>query len=130
MVVSVQKYVKLFFHMIFYEICLSLNIQKVFHEKNEKAMVLTRAKVMSQLPGWVKELQQIAKAELQLEAPCKVCTNLLSAIITKVFNARTNTVLKRYQSTHLARGGAKSSQSSMRDERKHEGKGKRKAIRK
>ena len=124
------QYVKLF-HRIFYEICLRLNIQKLFHEKNEKAMVLARAKVMSQLPGWVKELQQIAAAELQLDEPSQVCTKLLSAIITKVFNARTNTVLKRYQSTHLAaRGGAKSSQSSMRDERKHEGEGKRKATRK
>ena len=118
-------YVKLF-HTIFYEICLCLNKKKLFDEKDKKAMALARATVMNQLNGWVQEVQMIASSELQFEDPAKVCMKLLSKIITKVFNARTNTVLKRYQSTHLARGGCTSSKSSMREERKHEGKGRKK----
>ena len=36
-------------------------------------------------------------------------------------------MLKRYQSTHLGRGGKKAVKSSLRDDMKHMGKGKKKA---
>ena len=80
---------------------------------------------MGPLPEWVEELQEISAIELNLEDPMKTCQSLLCTIIRKVFNARTNMVLKRYQSTHLARGGKKAVKSSLRDDLKHMGKGRK-----
>ena len=113
------KYAKLF-HRIFFQICVSLNKTTLIDQDDEKPMVHARAKVMGQLPEWVKELQEISGKELKLEDPTKTCRSLLATI------TRTNMVLKRYQSTHLARGGKKAVKSSLRDDLKHMGKGSRK----
>ena len=107
------------FHRIYFTICLSLNRKILFEDKNKKQMEVVRSNVMENLPAWVEELQKIAESELHLEDPSKTCTKLLSSIITKVFNARSNTLLKRYQSTHLARGQSKAVRSAFREDMKH-----------
>jgi hypothetical protein len=120
-------YAKLF-HQIYFTICLRLNSKILFLDKNKKQMEIARSNVMENVPAWVEQLQKIAESELHLEDPSKTCTKLLSAIITKVFNARSNTLLKRYQSTHLARGGSKAVRSAFREDMKHaSGKGKKRS---
>ena len=117
------------FHAILFAICDCLNKTTLFDTDDEKPMVRARATILGQIPGWVEEVEGIAATELQLLDSTKTCTELLLVIVTKVFNARTNTVLKRYQSTHLGRGGKKAVKSSLRDDMKHMGKGKKKAKR-
>ena len=117
------------FHVILFAICNCLNKTTLFDTDDEKPMVRARATVLGQVPGWVQEVEGIAATELQLlHSSTKTCTELLVVIlVTKVFNARTNTVLKCYQSTHLGRGGKKAVKSSLRDDMKHMGKGRKKA---
>jgi hypothetical protein len=60
--------------------------------------------------------------------PGKACCELLSDVVHKTFNAKANTMLKRYHSMFLARGGKEALRSSLRETRKHEGLGKRKNL--
>jgi hypothetical protein len=65
---------------------------------------------------------------LFLFQPKEACSQILREVITKTFNAKGNSIMKRYYSSVLARGGKKSSLSSNRECRKQEGLGKKKAA--
>jgi hypothetical protein len=112
------------FHGILYQIALSCNTQKMVENRNE-CMAIARSHVMNQVPGWAVKLEALT-AGLLLSKPKEACTQILTEIITKTFNAKGNSIMKRYYSCFLARGGKKSSLSSNRESRKHEGLGGRK----
>jgi hypothetical protein len=56
----------------------------------------------------------------------KACTALMSEIVQKTFHAKVSSVIKRYHSMFLARGGKEASRSSLREVRKQEGLGSQK----
>jgi hypothetical protein len=114
------------FHVILYQIALSCNTQKMVENRNE-CMAIARLQVMKQLPGWAVKLE-VLTAGLLLTKPKEACTQILTEIITKTFNAKGNSIMKRYYSCFLARGGKKSSLSSNRESRKHEGLGRKKTA--
>jgi hypothetical protein len=60
---------------------------------------------------------------LLLSKPKEACSQILTEIITKTFNAKGNSIMKRYYSCFLARGGKKSSLFTNRESRKQEGLG-------
>ncbi len=109
------------FHGILYQIVLSCNAQKMVENRNE-CMAIARLPVMNQVPGWAVKLE-VLTAGLLLSKPKEACTTqILTEIITKTFNAKGNSIMKRYYSCFLARGGKKSALSSNRESRKkHEG---------
>ena len=74
--------------------------------------------------SWALQLEKLT-AQLPLCNPKKGNEEILKEIVCKLFNAKGNSILKRYFSTYLARGGKKASQSSSRELRKHEGLGKK-----
>jgi len=87
-------------------------------------MALAREEVMMNMSTWTLSLKEITN-DLHLQNREVSCSTLLNEIIEKAFNAKANSVMKRYQSIFLARGGKHASQSTMREERKFEGKGRK-----
>ena len=112
------------FHGILYHMALCCNTQKMVENRNE-FMSIARKTVMAQVPGWAITLEELTVG-LLLSKPKEACSQILTEIITKTFNAKGNSIMKRYYSCFLARGGKKSSLSSNRESRKHEGIGRKK----
>ena len=96
----------------------TLNSQKKEVFKN------AREYIKKQLPSYAFSVEHGIAKGLPLKQPRKSCLALMDEILTKVFNANANAILRRYHSTYLARGGKASSLSSNREQRKHEGNGK------
>ena len=60
-----------------------------------------------------------------MENNTTACEEVMREVVVKMFNSKGNSIMKRYFSTYLARGGKKASQSSSCELRKHEGLGKK-----
>ena len=89
-------------------------------ENRNKFMEQPRDEVARNLPSWSKDLERRAEG-VYMANPEKACEELLSEIVTKIFNSKGNAVLKRYYSIFLARGGKEqSSRSTLRESRKQE----------
>ena len=118
------RYAELF-HKILFQISKMLNVIKMVENRN-KFMEQARDEVARNLPAWSKDLERRAEGVYMVN-PEKTCEELLSEIVTKIFNSKGNAVLKRYYSMFLARGGKEqSSRSTLRESRKQEGLGSRK----
>ena len=117
------RYSKLF-HNILFEVAKKVNVYAINTEKSE-VMKKARAEIWATLPGRAKLLAEDHLKGLPLNNAKVSCLDLLQEIVTKLFNSKANSILKRYYSTYLARGGKKSSRSTQRELRKHEGLGKK-----
>ena len=123
--VSPRRYVELF-HKILFQMSKILNVMKMVENRN-KFMEQARDEVARNLPSWWSEDLERRAEEVYMVNPEKACEELLSEIVTKIFNSKGNAVLKRYYSMFLARGGKEqSSRSTLRESRKQEGLGSRK----
>ena len=123
--VSPRRYVELF-HKILFQMSKILNVIKMVENRN-KFMEQARDEVARNLPSWWSEDLERRAEEVYMVNPEKACEELLSEIVTKIFNSKGNAVLKRYYSMFLARGGKEqSSRSTLRESRKQEGLGSRK----
>jgi hypothetical protein len=111
------------FHGILFAIALKVNESKVIEHK-DKCMEVARGEIREQMPGWKQRLVGLTK-HLPLSQPKEACAEFLEEVLWKAFHAKGNSIVKRYYSKYLARGGKKSSQSSQREERKQEGLGKK-----
>jgi hypothetical protein len=114
------------FHGILYQIAMCCNMPKMVENRND-CMRMARKTVMDQVPGWAEKVEVLTFG-LQLSIPKEACRQILTEIITKMFNAKGNSILKRYYACYLARGGKKSSLSSNRESRKQEGLGRKKTA--
>ena len=103
-----------------------LNVIKMVENRNE-FMEQARDEVARNLPSWSKDLERRAEGVYMVN-PEKACEELLSEIVTKIFNSKGNAVLKQYYSMFLARGGKEQSScwSTLRESRKQKGLGSRK----
>ena len=99
-------------------------MKKMVEDKGEFVKI-AREKVDRHLPEWSVELQRRSEGVHLVNAE-KACTALMSEIVQKTFNAKVSSVIKRYHSKFLARGGKEASQSSLREVRKQEGLGSQK----
>jgi hypothetical protein len=120
MTLIAPRYANLF-HGILYQIVSFLNMKNMVEEKTD-FMVNARAKTKMNLPAWSKKLEQLAEG-VHLVNPEKACSGLMTEIVTKVFNSRGSSVLKRYHSMFLARGGKQASRSTLREAVKQQGLG-------
>ena len=120
MTLIAPRYANLF-HGILFQIVSFLNMEKMVEEKTD-FMVNARAKTKMNLPAWSKKLEQLAEG-VHLVNPEKACSGLMAEIVTKVFNSRGSSVLKRYHSMFLARGGKQASRSTLREAVKQQGLG-------
>ena len=93
-------------------------------ESRDTFMKNARTRVMNQVPHWANKLEEIITG-LPLSNPKLASETAMKQVVTKVFNAKGNSVMKRYFSMYLARGGKKASQSTSRELRKQEGLGKK-----
>jgi len=88
-------------------------------------MKTARAEVDKELHTWWGTMLQIMSSEgVHMINPEKACSELLSEIVSKTFDAKANALMKRYKSMYLDRGGKEASHSSLRETRKQEGVGK------
>jgi hypothetical protein len=119
------RYAQLF-HGVLYQMALCCNTAMMADNKSN-CMRTARKSILDQMAGgWAGQLQSLLTVGLQLSKPEESCREILHEIITKMVNAKGNSIMKRYYANYLARGGKKSSLSSNREARQQEGLGKRK----
>ena len=116
------RYIQLF-HGILFHISQYVNQTKMVEERDE-FLKLARSQVMKQVPHWSLKLEAITNG-LPLLNSQTATKEVMRELVTKIFNSRGNSIIKRYYSTYLARGGKTASQSSSRELRKQEGLGKK-----
>ena len=111
-------------HEILYKISMRVNMKKMIENKGE-FVIIAREMVEKNLPAWSVELRRLSEGVHLVNAE-KACNALMSEIVQKTFNAKVSSVIKRYHSMFLARGGKEASRSSLREVRKQEGLGSKK----
>ena len=116
------RYAKLF-HGILYQISKLLSVEEMIEEKTE-FMLKARQETRMHLPAWAKKLEVLAEGVYMVN-PEKACKGLMEEIVAKVFNSKGNSVLKRYHSIFLARGGKHASRSTLRESVKQQGLGRK-----
>jgi hypothetical protein len=122
MTLVAPRYARLF-HGILYQISKLLNVETMIEDKTE-FMVKARQKTRIHLPAWAKKLEVLAEGVCMVN-PEKACRGLMEEIVAKIFNSKGSSVLKRYHSIFLARGGKHASRSTLRESVKQQGLGRK-----
>ena len=110
-------------HGILFQISLKLNTSKLL-ECRSSLMKEAQTHVLKAAPVWASKMIVLTEG-LPLENSITANEEVMKELVVKIFNSKGNSIIKRYYSTYLARGGKKASQSSSRELRKQEGLGKR-----